>query len=276
MAFPNQNNQQKEVHVNTRGLQLFNANGFEPSTLIIGMWNQLVSLKIHPAKEKSQQTKSSVYDYDKAINIILDNKTADTLGDIILDELIPAVNECKEFTRAVTVGANSAVVVSSGVKRGGGKPIPYMAIARNIKPGVLLPEDILSYTFNPSYVLNNYDGMPGNTEFDIKTCQIPIQSELKLFGRVLKYMATALIGAEYHAARNINKRYDDNVFQFYKQLAAKYGLEFYSGSGKNYDRAPSVFGASSQASTGSFSSSMDTKPESFGGEVGEISLDAFA
>lgn len=273
MAFPNQNNQQKEVHVNTRGIQMFNVNGFEPSTLIIGMWNQLVSLKIHPAKEKSQQTKSSVYDYDKAINIILDNKTADALGDIILDDLIPAVNDCREFTRAVTVGSNSAVVVSSGVKRSGGKPIPYMAIARNIKPGTLLPEEMLSYTFNAAYILNNYDGLPGNNEFDIKTCQLPIQSELKLFGRVLKYMATALIGAEYHAGRNINKRYDDNVFQFYKQLAAKYGLDFYSGSGKNYDRAPSVFGASS--TTGSFTSAVDTKPENIGG-MDELNLDAFA
>lgn len=274
MPFPNQNNQQRDTHVNTRGLQMFNLNGFDPSTMIVSMWNQLVSIRIHPAKEKSQQTKTSVYDYDKSVNIVLDTKTANILGDIILDEMIPALKENSEFTKGIPVGSNSAIILSTGVRRSGGRPIPYIAIARNIKPGSLLPDDMLSYTFNTTNILNKYDGTPGNNEFDIKTCTVQIHSELRLFGDLMKYMAVALIGAEYHAGRNINKRYDDNVFQLYKGIAAKYGLDFYSGSGRaEYaSRSGSVFNTSSN---NDFKSTMDTKPEMVD-TIEELDLDAFA
>jgi hypothetical protein len=276
MPFPNQNNQQRDTHVNTRGVQFFNLNGFEPSTLIISMWNQLVSLRIHPAKDKSQQTKTSVYDYDKSVGIILDNKTACLVASVIKEGMIPALKNNQEFTKGVAVGNNSAIILSTGVKRSGGKPIPYMSIARNIKPGTLLPEEMLTYTFNTSTVLNNYDGLPGNKDFDMKTCTVLVHSELSLFADLMKHMAVALVGAEYHAGRNINKKYDDNVFQLYKGIAAKYGLEFYSGSpsARSYDRAPSVFGSGS-VSTNDFKSTMDTKPEEVG-SIEELDLDAFA
>ena len=157
LAFINQNNQQKETHANTRGIQFFNVNGFEPSTLIVSMWNQMIALRIHPAKEKSQQTKTSVYDYDRSINLVLDTKSALLAADIILDEIIPAVKEGKECTKGIPIGGSSALIISSGVKRSSGRIVPYMVIARNIKPGTLLPEETLSYTFNPMIALNDYD-----------------------------------------------------------------------------------------------------------------------
>ena len=227
MAYPNQNNQQKEQHVNTRGIQLFNTNGLEPSTMIVSMWNQMVALRIHPAKEKSQQTKTSVYDYDKSVSIVLDNKVCDMLADVIDNDILPAIEKGVDCTKGVPVGSNSAVIISNGITRSSGKVMPYLAIARNIKPGTLLPEEMLSYTFNTSSILNNYDGLPGNAEFNIQTCQIPYQSELRAFSHIIRHLAVALIGGEYHAGRNVNKRYDDNLFQMYKQLAAKNGIEFY-------------------------------------------------
>lgn len=275
MPYPNQNNQQKETHINTRGVQFFNVNGFEPSTMIVGMWNQLISLRIHPAKEKSQQTKSSVYDYDRSVNIILDTKTAETLADIIEKNILPAVESGTECTKAIVVGANSAVIISTGVKRNSGRVSPYIAIARNIKPGTLLPEDMLSYTFITSMILNNYDGNAGNNDFDPKTCQVPIQSELVGFMWVLRHLGVAILGGEYHAGRNISKRYDDNLFRLYKELAAKNGIEFYSGNGNGgngYSRGGNVFGNSD---SGSFTTNIDTKPED-GGTMAEFTLDDFA
>jgi len=280
LAFPNQNNQQKEQHVNTRGIQLFNVNGFEGSTLIISMWNQMVALRIHPAKEKSQQTKTSVYDYDKSVSIVLDNKTAQLIADVILEEVLPATQEGKECTKGIPVGSNSAVIVSTGVKRSSGKIMPYVGIARNIKPGTLLPEEMLSYTFNLMTILDNYDGNPGNQDFNPQTCQRAYHAELVMFAHALKHLAVAMIGGEYHAGRNINKRYDDNVFQLYKQLAAKNGIEFYSGNGNGgYQRGSgNVFGNGGgqtfNAST-NFNSTLDTKPEEVG-SISELDLDAFA
>ena len=277
MAFPNQNNQQKDTHVNTRGLQLFNTNGLEPSTLIISMWNQMVALRIHPAKEKSQQTKTSVYDYDRSVSIVLDSKVADMIATIIDRDILPAIETGADCTRGIPVGSNSAVIVSTGVKRSSGKVMPYIAIARNIKPGTLLPEEMLSYTFNTSGILNNYDGSPGNAEFNIQTCQVPYQSELRAFSHIIKHLAVAMIGGEYHAGRNINKRYDDNVFQMYKQLAAKNGIDFYSGSGNGNGgsyRGASVFGSSSNAQL-SFNTGNEAKPEEVG-SIEELDLDAFA
>ena len=275
MAFINQNNQQKETHANTRGIQFFNVNGFEPSTLIVSMWNQMIALRIHPAKEKSQQTKTSVYDYDRSINLVLDTKSALLAADIILDEIIPAVKEGKECTKGIPIGGSSALIVSSGVKRSSGRIIPYMVIARNIKPGTLLPEETLSYTFNPMIALNDYDGTPGNKDFNPQTSSVSYPGELKAFGNILKHLAVAILGGEYHAGRNLNKRYDDNVFQLYKQIAAKNGIEFYSGSSNGYSRSSgSVFGNPSAQSATSYSSAPAAKPEEVG-SLEELDLDAF-
>ena len=275
MAFINQNNQQKETHANTRGIQFFNVNGFEPSTLIVSMWNQMIALRIHPAKEKSQQTKTSVYDYDRSINLVLDTKSALLAADIILDEIIPAVKEGKECTKGIPIGGSSALIVSSGVKRSSGRIVPYMVIARNIKPGTLLPEETLSYTFNPMIALNDYDGTPGNKDFNPQTSSVSYPGELKAFGNILKHLAVAILGGEYHAGRNLNKRYDDNVFQLYKQIAAKNGIEFYSGSSNGYSRSSgSVFGNPSAQSATSYSSAPATKPEEVG-SLEELDLDAF-
>ena len=274
MAFINQNNQQKETHASTRGIQFFNVNGFEPSTLIVSMWNQMIALRIHPAKEKSQQTKTSVYDYDRSINLVLDTKATLLAADIILTEVLPAVKEGKECTKGIPVGGSSALIISSGVKRASGNIIPYVMIARNIKPGTLLPDETLSYTFNPMAVLNDYDGTPGNTDFNPQTSQVSYPGELKAFGMVLKHLALAILGGEYHAGRNLNKRYDDNVFQLYKQIAAKNGLDFYSGNGSGYNRGPSVFGSPTNHSANNFNSTADAKPEEVG-SLEDLDLDAF-
>ena len=278
LAFPNQNNQQKDTHVNTRGIQLFNTNGIEPSTLVISMWNQLVALRIHPAKDKSQQTKSSVYDYDKSVNIVLDSKSADTVANIIDRDILPAIEKGVDCTKGIPIGNNSALIVSTGVKRSSGKVMPYIAIARNIKPGTLVPEEMLSYTFNTLSILNNYDGSPSNADFNIQTCQIPYQSELRAFSHIIRHLSVAMIGGEYHAGRNLNKRYDDNLFQMYKQLAAKNGIEFYSGNGGNGNsgyRGPSVFGSSSNSGAQlSFNTGSEAKPED-AGSIDALDLDAF-
>ena len=45
----NKQNNQEKTNVNTKAKQFMNKDGFCPSTLILGYWNEGISLKMHPA-----------------------------------------------------------------------------------------------------------------------------------------------------------------------------------------------------------------------------------
>ena len=81
MAFTNQQaNSNDRVSVNTRGLQFYNTEGFEPSTLVLNYWNDnMFSIKIHPAKEQSKQTEREKFDYEKSTSSALSITKAEEL-----------------------------------------------------------------------------------------------------------------------------------------------------------------------------------------------------
>ena len=136
-------------NINTNGFQLFNKDGFDPSTLVVGYWNTFITLKIHPAKEKSQQTETSVYDYGKSIAVTLTDRSVYELAGLINTEIIPAVNEKRELTLTVLSGVNNGVIISSGVALAGGKePKPYIALVKGIDPNTRIPESIIAYVLS--------------------------------------------------------------------------------------------------------------------------------
>ena len=229
---PNQNGRTQNDAVNGRGFQFFNKDGFDPSTLIVSMWNQNIVLKLHPAKEKSQQTESSVYDYDHAVNLILTPVTATTVFTVCKEKVIPALVEGKEFTICVPCGTTSGLVVSTGVKRFG-KLTPYISILKNIQAGTLQPDEAMSYEFNKSAIIDGYDGTSNqgiSQRFEY--------TELVYFIYALERITMALIGAENHARRYIERNYNTQVFGLYKGLSDKLGLSFYQNSQRqsNYRR----------------------------------------
>ena len=87
MAYQNQNNKsQANESVNSKGFQFFNKNGIEGSTLILGLWNQQISLRIHPAKDPDKQTDTSVFDYDRSINLVIPPFMAAAIATAVVSE----------------------------------------------------------------------------------------------------------------------------------------------------------------------------------------------
>ena len=228
MAFQNQNNKQQES-VNSRGFQFFNKDGFDPSTMIIRFWNQHLVLTIHPAKEAAKQTDTSVYDYDKSVNLVIPPVIAESIAYSLYNKIIPAVEKGEEYTESILVGNNSALVLSSGVKRFN-KVCPHVIILRNIQQGTFEPEDSLRYAFTANGAIEDYDGT-GKPEV-LKP--IKYWAELNFFAHVLSHMTTAILGIENHARRVADKRFNDEVFKLYKAIADKIGHSFYEESGRKY------------------------------------------
>ena len=74
MAFygTQQNNEKDNTpNVNTRSYQFMNRDGFDPSALSVGAWNEMLSLRINPALDKSRQSEGRVFDYDKSVSTSL-------------------------------------------------------------------------------------------------------------------------------------------------------------------------------------------------------------
>ena len=264
-------NSQSEA-INSRGFQFFNKDGFFPSTLILTLWNQNIVLKIHPAKEKSQQTDSSVFDYVHAVNLILPSVTATSLFEVCKRKVIPALNEGTEYTICIPCGATSGIVISTGVKRFG-KLTPYISILKNIQPGNLQPEEVMSYEFNKTRVITGYDGTSNegitqNFEY----------TELIYFIYALDRISMALIGAENHASRYQNRYFDKQVFGLYRTLGEKIGATFYPQNQRNTNYRKSS-GGSVFANSDSYGNSSSNMQEPLAGEPVQVDsladLDSF-
>ena len=232
MAFQNQNNKQQNESVNSRGFQFFNKDGFEPSTLIVSFWNQMLVLKIHPAKEASKQTETSVYDYDKVINIVIPPIIAKTIAEYMKTKFIPALEKGEDFTVGFPIGGNGNAVLalSTGIKKFGTLK-PFVKIIRDVQPGTLVSEDSLSYEFNSNMIINNYLG-EGKEGIDF----IHFFGEVYYFADIVEKMATAVLGIENHGRKYVDRRFNNSVFELYKAIAASIGHNFYSDSSNGFNR----------------------------------------
>ena len=114
--FNNNNNNKSEnkKNVNTRSFQFYNKEGFDPSTVVLGFWNDFLSIKLHPAKDPSKQTETDIFDYEKAINTALNPEKALALLTNIQKVIYPALaaGECRVV--GVPVGGNNIITVSTG------------------------------------------------------------------------------------------------------------------------------------------------------------------
>ena len=70
--------------INTKGFQFYNADGFGNSTLKLDLWNDaFISIKIHPAKAKNEQTEREKFDYERVMSTALSvNKACELLDDV--------------------------------------------------------------------------------------------------------------------------------------------------------------------------------------------------
>jgi len=237
MNFGNlQNNAKDQVNVNTRGVQFMNKEGFDPSTLLVGYWNEMISLKMHPALEKSKQTESKVFDYEKVISTAITLEKAITLCDGIVKKIFPAIEKGEQASVGVPVGSDSLIVVSTGVTMTGSVR-PYIAIHKALDEKTKKPEVSIYYEFGQSYTVDNYDEKTGSFEVTKG-----INSELYLFYEILDAAKLGMSNAIAHSIRVVDKYYRDRMMNDIGEIAAKLGVS--TGNTKNsYRGKKDIFGS---------------------------------
>ena len=255
MNFNNTNNNAREqVNVNTRGPQFMNKNGFDPSTMAVGYWNELISIKMHPALPKEKQTDSKVFDYEKVISTAITLEKATTLCTGIEKKIIPAIEKGEQASVGIPVGADSLIVVSTGVKMTGSVR-PYIAIHKALDEKTKKPETSIFYEFNRAYSVDDYDEAEG-------TFQVTqdIHSEFKLFIELLNAAKLGLSQAIAHSMRVVDKYYRDRVLNDISAIAEKLGVTT-GGAGRTfYSKKNNMFsnGSSDGGSTGGDEASVQS------------------
>lgn len=249
MSYNKQN--KNEVNVNTRGYRFMNKDGSCPSTLVCGFWNEMISLKIHPALPESKQTANSVYDYNQMIATSLSIEKALILVKKTEEIVYPALRHNQTKSIAVLIGGNNLVQIGSTA--GNNKAVGYIGIHKGLDPESKKPQDSLYYEFMDSSQITISDYNPETGSYGATE---PVECELETFIEILKSSISALCGAYTHDNRHRDKFYRDKLCNDMAQIAGKLGVELSSsGSGGGYSSKPNIsFGGGFNNNSGGGSS----------------------
>lgn len=216
------NNQEKQNNVNTRAKQFMNKDGFYPSTLLVGYWNEMISLKMHPALPREKQTQSSVFDYNQAISTSLTIDKAMILLKKIDEVILPAIYEGRVASTAVLIGLNNLVQIGSGLK---GEVRPFVAIHKGLDADSKIPTESIYYEFVNSNdqslsTIDNFDPETGSYE-----SSATVHAEFFVFRELLLESIRGLMMVSAHADRYVNKYYKDKVSSDLAEIGGKMGLQ---------------------------------------------------
>jgi len=216
--FNNPQNNSKDININTRGIQFMNKNGFDPSTLIVGFWNEMLSIKIHPALDKDKQSESKVFDYEKVVHTALTIEKVAKLKTDIEKKIFPAIQKGEDKRIGVPVGGDSLVVIGTG-KDMTGEIRPYIAIHKSINEDTHLPEMSIFYEFNQTMCVEDFDSKTGSFNVTTDSC-----GELMIFYEILKSVISAMSNATVHSIRYADRFYRTRVLNDLAEIASKLGI----------------------------------------------------
>lgn len=213
--------------INTRGISFYNKDGFDPSTLTMGYWNDgLITLKMNPALPKDKQTSGKVYDYEKTVSTALTIQAAEALVYTVNDKLIPAMHKGEDHSVAISVGSDGLVVIGTGVKITG-EVRPFIAIHKGVNPTTKIPEMSIFYEFNRIAIIENYDNTTG--QYDVTTNN---HMEFIAFMSILEHSIKELSKAGVHSIRSVMNAYNTKLMNTVVAIAEKTGASV-GGSGYN-------------------------------------------
>jgi hypothetical protein len=204
--------------MNTRGVQFMNKNGFDPSTLSFGYWDDMVSLRFNPALDPSKQTEKSVFDYNTTISTAL---TMEKLMNLLykVDKVImPAIMNNEEKSIGIQLAGNSLLVLSTGVKRFNTVK-PYIGLHKSINPSTRIPETSIYYEFKTGESVDDYNDSDGSCNY---TNDIP--TEFLLFIELIKASIIGLSHSVTHSMRYVNKYKNDKIENAIIGIAEKNGV----------------------------------------------------
>ena len=232
-----QNNNKDRNNMNTNSIQFMNKDGFQPSTLVLGFWNEMLSVKIHPALPKEQQTETRVYNYDQNVSTAINVEKLGLLLDRIESELVPAMEDAANKSIGIQVGGNSLLVISTGVAKFN-EVRPYIAIHKDLDQDTKKPQVSIYYEFKSQVSIDDYDPETGKY-----TLSKPSFSEFKVFINSVKEAIKALTNAQAHSTRNVNKYFNEKQTGMFREMASKLGVEtqYTGGNRRSYNNNNNFF-----------------------------------
>jgi hypothetical protein len=217
MNLQSNSNNREQVNINTTAIQFKNSQGSSPSTMVIGYWNSLLSIKLHPPLDESKRSENEFFDYSKVISTAITLEKLLVIIKQIEEHILPAIENKKKIFKGVPVGGDTLVGV--GVQIEDDTPVVYFAIFKGLDEKTMLPKEFIKYNFRTSYTVDNYDAEKG--EFEITQ---NIQSEFITFYEVLKAAKIGLSNSTVHADRFVNKFFRDKLMGRIEDIATKVGV----------------------------------------------------
>lgn len=268
MAFTNRQSNQKDKNndVNTRGFQFMNAEGFEPSTLSVGSWNDMLSLKINPALEPSKRSEGRVYDYDRNVSTSLNAENVMILHNKIKNNILPAIDNNEDASIGVVIGGGASLLVIGTGKRLTNEIRPFLAIHKNLNADTKKPEMSMFYEFKKAQTIDNYDESNGNY-----VVSESINSELNLFIKLLEGYLIAVGKFNVHFSRYVEKFYKDRMMNTVNAIADKVGAATdmaYNGNSRQARK--NIFGNNTSNSS-SYSNHDDYADEETLADINDLS-----
>lgn len=179
--------------INTKGYQFYNAEGFGNSTLKVDLWNDsYVSVRIHPARPKHEQTDKEKFDYDRQVSSAIPANKVNELLDAV-PRIIKAFADDKDANAYVDVAGNNLVGI--GTLKKSGHRFYYFAIHRNLDDDKI-PEVSAYFEFPKSYRIEDYDPASGKHSMN----EIA-GGEFPLFVKALEEQVKAVNKAVAHSVR---------------------------------------------------------------------------
>lgn len=240
--------------ITTKIYQFKNKEGFDPSTLQISGWDEMMSLRINPALEPNKQSKEQIFDYDRFVATSLNMEKAMLLLYKINTDIIPAMKNDEEKNVGISIGGDSLICVGTG-KKITGSVRPYVAIHKALNPDTKKPEQSIYYEFKTSMTIDDYDEKTGNY-----TISEGNNAEFKLFVNLLESFVKDSNFAG-HNVRTSCKYTHDRLINNTNAIASKVGADTgFKNNSSGFNSRKNVFGNSSNYN----SSSNDTDIEEIG------------
>lgn len=220
MASTQNNSKDINENVNTRGINFYNKDGFDPSAMSLGFWNEtFLTININPTLEKSKQTQTRIYDYERTVSTALSVNLLQVLSHGIRTHILPAIKSGENKTFGIQVAGDSLVAIGTGVKQTGSVR-PFIAIHKGLNPSTKIPEMSIHYEFNRAQIINDYDAQTGDY-----TLEDNIHHELMIFTAIIEHAISALSKADVHAMRTVMKYYNNKLMNSVTAIGNKVGAD---------------------------------------------------
>lgn len=209
--FDNNYNNNK-INVNTTIITLYN-----DSKLLVGAWNDKVSLEITPCSGKDENG-MSIYNRENRINTALSPENAVMLYLQVKKRILPLIDENSDIERKVSVvtkARDAKNVIEIARVKENGEFVMKLNIYKNVGPdGKATPTtQVLTYTFINGEYMEDYDMNAGTWNEGKMT------GEFMVFYRLLKY-ALFIMPITTHADR-YSKAITDKLNERYNQSPTK-------------------------------------------------------